>query len=275
MRATSLRQSLLQYILLLPGITVIIFPMYITITLALKTPAESARSFFALPSSLYLGNFAKVLEGEFWVYATNSLIITGVSVFLVVMIVPAVSFAVSRNFNKRYFKYLYYLMLTGIFIPFQVIMLPVLKHLSSMHLQNKVGIIIMYIVLSFSQGLFLCVGFLKNVPMELDEASRIDGCGILRTFIRVIYPLMTPIIVTLVTLQSLWIWNDFALPLVLLNSSPNYWTLPMFIYNFSNEYSFDYNLAFAAFLLSMLPILAVYGFLQKRIIAGLTEGAIK
>ncbi|WP_246079000.1 carbohydrate ABC transporter permease [Paenibacillus piri] len=274
MRENPVAQSL-KYAILLVGAVIVMLPMYLTATLSFKTQAESAKSFFSLPSGLYMGNFAEVVKGKFWIHMANSLTITVVSMLFIMILVPMVSFAISRNFRHRYFKFVFYFILSGIFIPFQVIMLPVLKHMSGLHLLNQAGLILMYIALSLTQGIFLSVGFLKNVPLELDEASTIDGCTVGQTFVRIIYPLMLPIIVTIVTLNCLWIWNDFQLPLILLNRSPNYWTLPLFIYNFKTDYGFDYNKAFAGFFLTMLPIIVLYGFMQRYIIGGLTEGALK
>ncbi|PZE22854.1 carbohydrate ABC transporter permease [Paenibacillus xerothermodurans] len=254
----------------------ILIPMYVTVSVAMKTQEESTRSIFALPSSFYLGNFEKVINaGKYWTYVSNSLLITIVSIAFMLLLIPMVSYAISRNYKKKYYIFLYYFILSGIFVPFQVIMLPIVKHMSNLDLLNQAGLIIMYVALSFTQGMFLSVGYLKNVPLELDEACKMDGGGVWQTFSRVIYPLMLPITATILILNSLWIWNDFMLPLVLLNRSPNYWTLPLFIYNFKTEYTIDYNLAFAGFFMSMLPILVLYGFMQRYIISGLTEGALK
>ncbi|SFM43445.1 raffinose/stachyose/melibiose transport system permease protein [Paenibacillus sp. 1_12] len=265
----------IQYVILLMGVLVIMIPVYLTINLSFKSQVESAQSFFAPPAGFYLGNFAAVVKGKFWINLGNSVTITLVSMVFIMILVPMVSFAISRNFKQGYFKFVFYFILAGIFVPFQVIMLPVLKHMSNLHLMNQLGLILMYVALSFTQGIFLSVGFLKNVPIELDEASTIDGCSIWQTFTRIIYPMMLPIIVTIVTLNSLWIWNDFQLPLILLNRSPNYWTLPLFIYNFKSDYGANYNVAFAGFLLTMLPIMLLYGVLQRHLISGLTEGALK
>ncbi|TDF95771.1 carbohydrate ABC transporter permease [Paenibacillus piri] len=265
-----------KYAILAVGMIAILIPMYITVVVAMKTPAESARSMFSLPSGFYLGNFEKVIHaGKYWNYVGNSVYITVVSIVLMLLLIPMVSFAISRNFKKKYYIFLFYFILSGIFVPFQVIMLPIVKHMSNLHLLNHTGLIIMYISLSFTQGMFLSVGFLKNIPMELDEASRIDGCGVWQTFATIIFPLMIPITSTILILNSLWIWNDFMLPLVLLNRSQKFWTLPLFIYNFKTEYTIDYNLAFAGFFMSMLPIIALYAFMQRYIISGLTEGALK
>ncbi|WP_240762651.1 carbohydrate ABC transporter permease [Paenibacillus thalictri] len=266
----------IKYALLIIGMAVVMLPMYLTVTLAFKTREETAKSIFSLPSSIYLGHMKTILgNGRFWVYLQNSLTITLVSLLIIIVIVPMVSYAISRNFGKTYYKFVYVFILSGIFVPFQVIMLPTLHYMSDLKLMNHTGLIIMYVTLALTQGIFLCVGFLKNIQFELDEASRIDGCSIWQTFMKIIFPLMAPIIVTITTLNSLGIWNDFTLPLILLNRSPNFWTLPLFIYNFKTEYSIDYNLAFAGFLLTMLPIIALYGYLQRFLISGLTEGALK
>ncbi|MCS7461442.1 carbohydrate ABC transporter permease [Paenibacillus doosanensis] len=275
MRANPALQ-ILKFFFLVFGALLIVFPMYVTVSLALKTTEESTKSLLGFPSHVYLGNFKKVLStGKFTIFLSNSVLITVVSLIVMMIIIPMASFAISRNQKSKMFSFFFYFILFGIFVPFQVIMLPVLKHMSNLNLMNQLGLIIMYIALSITQGVFLSVGFLKNVPMELDEASRIDGCNIWDTFTRIIYPLMLPIIVTILILNSLWIWNDFNLPLILLNKHSNYWTLPLFIYNFKSEYSFDYNLAFAGFFLTMIPIIILYSFMQRYIISGLTEGALK
>ncbi|WP_141500827.1 carbohydrate ABC transporter permease [Paenibacillus luteus] len=265
-----------SYTFLFIGMLFVLAPLYLTLTIAMKTPQETAESFFALPTRLYFGNFIEVInKANFYTFVTNSVYVTAISILLMLLLIPMVSYAISRNLNKRYYKLLYLLVLSGIFVPFQAIMLPIYRHMSNLKMLNQTGLIIMYVTLSFAQGIFLCVGFLKNVPLELDEASNIDGSGVWRTFISIIYPLMMPIIATVLILNSLWIWNDFQLPLIILNRHPDFWTLPLFIYNFKSEYASNYNLAFAGFFISMLPIIILYGFTQKHIIGGLTEGAIK
>lgn len=265
-----------SYTVLFAGMLFILIPMYLTVVVAMKTPAETSRNFFALPSEWYFGNFISVIQrANFWTFLSNSVYITIASILLMVVLIPMVSYAISRNFKKGYYKFLYLFILSGIFVPFQAVMLPIYRHMSNLSLLNQNGLIIMYVTLAFAQGIFLMVGFLKNVPLELDEASKIDGCGVWKTFTRIVYPLMMPIIATVIILNSLWIWNDFQLPLIMLNRHPDFWTLPLFIYNFKSEYSVDYNLAFAGFFLTMLPIILLYGFTQRYIIGGLTEGALK
>jgi raffinose/stachyose/melibiose transport system permease protein len=265
-----------RYFLLIIGMIIILIPFYITLATALKTPSQSRVNYFSPPSSLYLGNFAEIVESaKFWTYVMNSVVITVIAVGLIMIIVPMVSYAISRNSGKKYYSLLYLMILAGIFIPFQVIMLPMSKQMANLDLLNQSGLIIMHVTFALTQGTFLCVGFLKSIPLELDEAAKIDGCGVGQTFIKIIYRLMTPILATLLILKSLSIWNDFLLPLLMLNRSNELWTLPLYIFNFKTEYSFNYNLSFAGFFMSMLPILIVYILCQRFIISGLTEGALK
>ena len=265
-----------QYAFLSVGTLIVLFPVYLTFVIAMKTQAETTKSFFAPPARLYLDNFIAVINKDgFFQFVRNSVYVTVISVILMLIFIPMASYAISRNFGKGYYRFLYLFILSGIFVPFQAIMLPIYRHMSNLHLLNQNGLILMHVTLAFAQGIFLCVGFLKHIPLELDEASRIDGSGVWKTFTRIIYPLMMPINATILILNSLWIWNDFQLPLIILNRHPDYWTLPLFIYNFKSEYMFDYNLAFAGFFLSMMPIILLYVFAQKSIIGGLTEGALK
>lgn len=266
----------LTYIFLTLGAILVLFPLYITIITAMKMPQETAKSFFSLPSSFNLGNFkAVLLKSNYWRYVFNSTIITVVSVGVLIILAPLTAYAISRNMNRRYYKFLYIYIISGIFVPFQVVMLPIVKLMSKLNMMNRGGMIILYISLGLIQSVFLCVGYIKSIPYDLEEAAYIDGCSTWQAFIKIIYPLMLPMIVTILILNALWIWNDFLLPLTILNKSPNTWTLQLFQFNFKSQYSFDYNLAFASYTLSMLPIIFVYIFSQKYIISGLTAGSVK
>lgn len=265
-----------SYFFLAVGTAVILFPMYLTLITSLKTVPETASSFFAFPRTFYLGNFISVVRiANYFKYVFNSSVITCASVILIVLVVPMVSFSISRNRKDRYYKAIYAYFLGGVFIPFQVIMLPTVKIMSSIHLMNQGGLILLYTIFSLCEGTFLCVGYLNSVPVSLEEAAFIDGHSVLSAFFRIILPLMTPIMVTILIMNALFIWNDFQLPLVLLNNSPESWTIPLFQFNFKGRYSYNYNLAFASFLLSMLPIIIVYAIFQKQIVSGLTEGSVK
>ncbi|MFD3262263.1 carbohydrate ABC transporter permease [Paenibacillus lentus] len=271
------RLSAVSYILLSAGLIVIFLPLYLTLITAFKTSKESARSFFSFPSELYLGNFKEVLfNNNFIQFFSNSVVITVVSIVLILLVVPLTAYAISRNMNRWYFKTLYILFIMGIIIPFQVIMLPVSKLMTELDLLNRFGLILLYVTYALTQGVFLYVGYIRTtIPKELEEAAEVDGCTKFRTYRSVIFPLLAPLTATVIIINAFWIWNDFLLPLLILNKSETYWTLPLFQYNFKSQYSFNYNLAFASFVMTVIPIMLVYVFFQKQIIAGLTGGAVK
>ncbi|GJM73257.1 sugar ABC transporter permease [Paenibacillus macerans] len=271
------RLSAVSYILLSAGLVVIFLPLYLTVITAFKTSKESARNFFAFPSELYLGNFQEVLfNNNFFQFFSNSVLITLVSILLILLVVPLTAYAISRNMNKWYFKTLYILFIMGIIIPFQVIMLPVTRLMTELDLLNRFGLILLYVTYALTQGVFLYVGYIRTtIPKELEEAAEVDGCSKFRTYRSVIFPLLAPLTATVIIINSFWIWNDFLLPLLILNKSETFWTLPLFQYNFKSQYSFNYNLAFASFVMTVIPIMLVYVFFQKQIIAGLTGGAVK
>ncbi len=263
--------------ILFVGILLIAFPMYLTIVTAFKTGKETAQNFFTLPQTLYLDNFKEVIQSnEFFVYVGNSILITVCSLVLILIIVPLVSYAIARNMKKLYYKGIYLMFSLGIFVPFQVIMLPVVKQMTKLSLLNKYGLIILYATYALAQGVFLYVGYIKNnMPMELEEAAYIDGASKIKTYILVVFPMLKPMTATIIITNALWVWNDFLLPLLMLNKSSKYWTLPLFQYNFQSTYAVEYNLAFASFVLTIIPILIIYLIFQKYILAGMTNGAVK
>jgi raffinose/stachyose/melibiose transport system permease protein len=267
---------ILSYAVAIITALLVIFPLYLTVVIALKSPAESAKNFFSPPASLYLDNFKTIIRNpHFFEYAANSLFITIFSVGIIAVFIPMVAYAISRNRHNRFYKFLYLYIVSGVFVPFQVLMVPLTTFASRNHMMNRQGLVLIYITYALCQGVFLFVAYFKSVPLEIEEAAEIDGCGLGRVFFQIIYPLVKPMTATIVILNSLWIWNDFLLPLLILNRQASFWTLPLFQYNFKSQYTFDYNLAFASFLFSIVPMLVFYAFLQKYIIQGLTAGSVK
>ena len=269
--------KIIVYTLLTCLAAIIIFPVYVTLVTAFKTTEESTANFFTFPVHFYLGNIKKVMsDANFFHYIVNSLSITVVSVVIISIMIPLVAYAIARNMKyHKYYVFLYMFFVLSVFAPFQVIMVPLTQICTKLHIMNQFGMVLLYSTFSLGQGVFLFVGYYKSIPIELEEAASIDGTGILGTFFRIVYPLAKPMTVTVIILNTLWIWNDFLLPLLVLNKSASMWTLPIYQYNFKSAYTFDYNLAFASFLFSIVPMIILYAVLQKNIIEGLTAGAIK
>ena len=270
MKKEALGWRIARNILILLGIFMILAPMYLVVVNTFKSLDEAGKNFFSLPQSVEL--FTK---NNYWVYVRNSAMISIVGIVLVVLVNPAVAYAISRNFKRTYYKTVYYLIIIGLFVPFQVIMLPLTKIMTEMNLLSPFGLIILYTALSLSKGVFMFVNYIRSLPLEIEEAARIDGCNTFQVYSRIVLPLLGPMLATLLVMDALWFWNDFMLPLLLLNKAREFWTLPLFQYNFKTEYSFNYTMAFTAYFMSMFPIIAVYCFGQKYIISGLTAGAVK
>ena len=278
MRQSKRKMDAVAYLILILGALLILFPLYITVITTFKTSGESANSFFTLPKSLYLGNYKTVLENPtLWYAYRNTIYITVFSLVLELLVMPPMSFALSRGMfhGSKVFKGLYFFFLLGIFLPFQVRMMPLVKLLSALNMMNPTGMVLLYLAHATCESMFLYVGYLTSISPSLEEAAYIDGATTFQTFYKIILPLMKPILATVMIREGLAIWNDYMLPLLCLNRSNTMWTLTLFQYNFQSEFNVDYNLAFSCLVIASLPIIVMYCFMQKQIIGGLTNGAVK
>lgn len=270
-------KSTALYLFLIMGVIIIAYPVYLTVITSMKTPQELSQSFFALPKRFNFDNFKAIVTNSGYPRTVlNTLAITVFASLGTIAVIPMVSYAIARNmWEKGYYKYLYFFLLAGIFVPFTVKMLPLIKVMSVMDMLNIPGLIIVYISSAVCEGVFLYVAFIQGIPMELEEAAYIDGASTWKIYVHILFPLLSPMTATVLIKNGLWYWNDFLLPLLTLNKSPDYWTLTLFQYNFKMTHAINYPMIFAAFLLSMLPIMVFYVFMQKKIIGGLTNGAVK
>ena len=278
MRQSKRKMDAVAYLILILGALLILFPLYITVITTFKTSGESASSFFTLPKSFFLGNYKTVLENPtLWYAYGNTIYITLFSLVLELLVMPPMSFALSRGMfhGSKVFKGLYFFFLLGIFLPFQVRMMPLVKLLSALNMMNPTGMVLLYLAHATCESMFLYVGYLTSISPSLEEAAYIDGATTVQTFYKIILPLMKPILATVMIREGLAIWNDYMLPLLCLNRSNTMWTLTLFQYNFQSEFNVDYNLAFSCLVIASLPIIVMYCFMQKQIIGGLTNGAVK
>ena len=259
------------------GALFILLPFYITLITAFKSPEESAQSFFAFPQSFYLENFKSVFEkAHYSMYFMNSVTVTVISLILIYILVTMISYAIARSMKRsRYYKIIFGFIVLGMFVPFQVIMVPLVQFMGGLGLSNKTGLILLHVTYASMQAVFLLVNYITSVPEDLEEAACIDGCTTVQAYVKVVLPLLKPMTSTVLVLNALWIWNDFQMQLIILNKLPNTWTLPLFQYNFKSQYTFDYNMAFASYLIALVPVLVVYILAQKNIVDGLTAGAVK
>ncbi|MDO7266480.1 carbohydrate ABC transporter permease [Shouchella clausii] len=261
--------------LLLLGSLFILLPLYLTINIALKTPAEMGEPLLSLPKEWRFQNFLNAIElTNFFNALSNSFTVTAAVVVLTVLSNSLVSYAIARNMHKRFFKALFYYFVSAMFVPFPIIMLPLVRQTAIWNMDNVFGLICLYIVFQLSFNVFIYVGYIKSIPVELEEAAIMDGASAWGTFWKVIFPLLAPMNATVAILTALYAWNDFLLPLVIL-TNPADATLPLTQYIFQSEFSTNYNLAFASYLLAMLPLVIVYLIAQRWIISNVTRGAVK
>ncbi|WP_341931289.1 carbohydrate ABC transporter permease [Streptococcus pluranimalium] len=265
------------YLILFSGILFMLIPLVMTIISSFKPTREITGNFFSLPQEFTLANYERLFEDGIVQYFMNSAILTVVGVALIILVVPMAAFSIARHMDrKRAFAIMYIILIIGIFVPFQVIMLPMTKLMSALNMNNPVGLTVLYLTYSIGQTLFLYVGYIKTiVPVEMDEAAAIDGCDKFTMYSKIIFPLMKPMHATVLIINALWIWNDFLLPLLVLNKDQNMWTLPLFQYNYQGMYFSDYGPSFASYVVGIVPILIVYLVFQKHIISGMTSGSVK
>lgn len=266
-------------VLLLLGLSTIAFPLYMTIIIAFKKPSEMTNSIsgiLSLPKSWSLDNFAEAMRvTDFWTSISYSLLITVVTVVLSIAIHSLMGYVLGRTKAKsKFYNFIYLFIVSGMFVPFAILMMPLAKQTAEMGIANWFGVILLYVVFYMPMNVLLYTGYLVNIPFALEEAARVDGSSTWRTYWKIIFPIMKPMHATVAVLTALAVWNDVMTPLVIMAGS-NKNTLPLAQLNFQTQFGANYNLAFASYLLSMIPILIFYLICQKQILNGVTNGAVK
>ncbi|KRM26911.1 ABC transporter permease subunit [Schleiferilactobacillus harbinensis] len=266
-----------KYILLTVGGILILIPLLVTVFSSFKTTKDIMGNFFSFPNPGTLDNYRRLLADGIGGYFWNSTVITVISVLLVMFFVPMAAYSIARNISKkRAFSLMYSFLILGIFVPFQVIMIPITVMMSKLGLANMWGLMLLYLTYAVPQTLFLYVGFIKmGVPESLDEAAEIDGASKITTYFKIVFPMLKPMHATTLIMNALWFWNDFMLPLLILNKDSKMWTLPLFQYNYQGQYFNDYGPSFASYVVGIITITIVYVIFQKNIIAGMSNGAVK
>lgn len=266
-------------LLLIAGLITVAFPLYMTIIIAFKQPSEMTNSIegiLSLPKTWSFANFTEAMRvTDFWRSLFNSFAITAITVTLSILIHSIAGYAVGRNrAHSKFFNRAYYYITSGMFVPFAILMMPLIKQTAQLHIDNMVGVILCYLVFYMPMNVMLYAGYLKNIPVALEEAARVDGASTWTTYWKIIFPLMKPMHATVAVLTALGTWNDVMTPLVIMSGS-GMTTLPLAQLTFQTQFGTNYNLAFASYLLALLPMLIFYLFAQKQIINGVVNGAVK
>ncbi|EOR24528.1 carbohydrate ABC transporter permease [Cytobacillus oceanisediminis] len=252
-----------------------LIPFYYVISNSLKPFSEILTNTSALPSSLQFGNYVNAFEKlNFLKVFSNSLLVTIASNIVLVVFCSMAAYMLVRT-KKKISNIIFMAFVAAMIIPFQSIMIPLIKTASSLHLLNSIwGLVFMYLGFGSGITIFLYHGFIKGIPVELEEAAIIDGCSRFGVFWRIVFPLLKPITVTIIILNSLWIWNDYLLPSLVLQN-PELRTIPLATFFFFGQYTKQWDLALAALMIGIIPLLIFFFSMQKHIIQGITSGSIK
>ncbi|AZM48734.1 carbohydrate ABC transporter permease [Streptomyces sp. WAC 06738] len=252
-------------------------PLYLVLANVFKQSDKISGSPSSLPWPVTLANFEAVLtrpDNLFWVSLSNSLIITAVSVVVLTVVSAMLGHYLARK-RSLWAKVLTLVLLAGLMIPPQVILIPITDVLESMHLMATVqGLVLFNIGYYVPFGVFVFAGFVRGIPIELEEAAMVDGARRTQVFWRVVFPLLRPASASVMIFLGVWIWNDFINPLVILGPSRGT-TVTTGIYRSIGQYQADFGSVFALMLLATLPVLIFYLMLQRHFIKGLTGGATK
>lgn len=265
-------------VLLILGLSTIIFPLYMTVVIAFKQPSEMTNSIsgiLSLPKVWSLDNFREAMEvTDFWNSLKNSLLISVLTVGLSILIHSLMGYTLGRNKSSKFYNFVYLFIVSGMFVPFAILMMPLAKQTAEMGLANWFGVILLYVVFYMPMNIMLYSGYLTNIPMALEEAARVDGASTWVTYWKIIFPIMRPMHATVAVITALAVWNDVMTPLIIMAGSAEN-TLPLAQLNFQTQFGTNYNLAFASYLLSLIPILIFYLICQKQILNGVVNGAVK
>lgn len=266
---------ILQIIMTIVAI-IFVAPIFIVINYSFKTKKELYLSSpLSLPETLNFDNYIKAFQKlDMVITFTNTLLYTVISVLILALLCGVTAWAIARCKHK-FFKFLYVYFIVGILIPYQALFLPIYIIGFNLKLTNtRYGIIFMYIATTISFGVFLMTSFMSTVPVELEEAARIDGCSIVKTYFKIVFPLLKPAMATLIIMQSFQIWNDYLLASLFV-SKKQLKTLTVAIQSLFSAQTSDYTTAMAAIVISILPIAVLFISLQKYFIKGMTVGAVK
>lgn len=270
------KQTLIVQIIMTAAALFFIAPIFMILNYSFKGKKELYLSSpLALPESLNFDNYAAAFKKlDLATTFTNTLLYTAVSVLILAVLCGTTAWAIARCSHK-FFKFCYIYFIVGILIPYQALFLPIYMIGYRMHMTNtRFGIIFMYVATGISFGVFLMNSFMSTVPLELEEAARIDGCSVFRTYFSVVLPLLKPAMATLVIMQAFQIWNDYLLASLYV-SKKQLKTLTVAIQSLFSAQSSDYTTAMAAIVISVLPIAILFLSLQKYFIKGMTVGAVK
>lgn len=269
----------IAYVLLVFFTIVFLGPIFFILINSFKSKFAISTDPFSIPTGeIFVGfeNFAVGLTKQGFLSAIWwSFFITILSVIVIVFCSAMTAYYITRV-KTWWTNLLYYLFVVSMIIPFQMVMFPTVKISDMLHLNNPVGIIVLYLGFGSGLSVFMFAGFVKSIPLEIEEAAMIDGCGPIQNYFRVVLPMLKPTAVTVAILNAMWVWNDYLLPYLVIGLSTPYKTIPVVIQSFvGSNGNRDMGAMMAMLVLAIIPIVIFYVAEQKHIIEGVAAGAVK
>ncbi len=267
--------SAVVYLFLIVSALFTLSPLILALMNSFKTNGEILTNVLSLPKSISGENYVRSFDKMHYLQSlVNTVILAGGSVSLIVLFSALAGWKLCRTKTKLS-GFLLSLFVFSMLIPFSSIMIPLYKVVMAFNIKNSlIGLCFVYAGLGVSMAIFLYHGFVKGIPKELEEAAAIDGCSPLQTFFRIVFPMLKPVTATICITNVLWIWNDFLLPLIVISDNKKY-TLLLSTNTLFGQYSSDWSAILSALVIAALPVIVFYALLQKQILKGITDGAMK
>jgi raffinose/stachyose/melibiose transport system permease protein len=251
-----------------------VLPFVLVFLNAFKPKFDILENPLAWPKTVTWDNFQQAMEKmNFFRSLTNSILITVLSVSALIFFSSMLAYYLARS-RSKFSKTTFLILVASMIVPFQALMIPFMSIFAQfVSLNNRAALVFFYIGFGVALSTFLYHGFISKIPMDLDEAAAVDGASDFLIFRKIIFPMLRPVTATVAIVNSLWIWNDFLLPRLVLTNETQ--TLPLSTYLFYGQYSTEYGQAMAGLLLAVIPIIIFYLILQKQFITGISQGAVK
>ncbi|MBY0163989.1 carbohydrate ABC transporter permease [Cytobacillus firmus] len=270
----SASNIVLQVVMVIVAL-IFLAPFYFLLVNSVKSLGDIMVDAANWPTAFHFDNYSKAWEMTRFPEAfTNSIIITVISNLIIAMLSAMAAYRMVRS-NTRFNRIVFMLFVSAMVIPFQSIMIPLLQVINFLGVNNSiVGLILSYLGLGIPLSVFLFHGFVKGIPLEIEEAATVDGASPFRVFGRIVLPMLKPMMVTVIILNCLWVWNDYLLPSLILQS-PELRTIPLATFAFFGQYSKQWDMALPALVLGITPIIIFFLSLQKYIVEGVAAGSVK
>lgn len=275
MSSLKIKHKYLLTVLMAAAVMIFLIPFYLIVMNSFKSNGELLRDVLSWPKEWIFTNYVKAYSTlDYPRVFLNSLLVTVFSNLGVVVISALAAYRLER-FPTRGNKLLGMLFMAGLIIPFQVVMIPLVKVLQTMHLVNTLaGVILTYWGMALPFTIFLFRGFIQGIPREIEEAAMVDGCALFYMFWKIVFPLLKPIMFTAITVNTFWFWNDFLLPQLII-SDKKLQTIPIAVNSFFGQYVMKWDLALPALVLAVVPAVIVFICFQKQVVEGIVSGAVK